>query len=181
MRSQALAAQRSRRQAHQQDLLNRLMSVKVPGVPATVKDPLPGMTAPVAADPANGVIYSDGPMDRHTAAHESAHLLERLMTDRDKARFARVMGLGGHPWEVGQSGAMGTGPSTGYRNSVGEIMADWTAMLATRHDPRSNRVVAGYIDTKDMPNRRQLLQFGRALERFGARNGLQQYVRPRRA
>ena len=167
----------SRRQVRQQDLLHRLYSVRVPMVPAQVKDPLPGMQVPVAASPTEGVIYSDGPMDRHTAAHESAHLLERLMTDRDKARFTRLAGA--KQWDVGTSGAMG--PETpGYRQSGSERFGDLAAMLATRRDPQGNRVVAGYLDTADMPSRRELLRFGRSLERFGTRHGLPQYVRPTR-
>jgi hypothetical protein len=175
--AQKRATTRDQRQAM---LLGRLRGVRVPMMPgAVVKDPLPGMQAPVAAAPAEGVIYSDGPMDRFTGAHESAHLLERLMTDRDKARFMRVMGQPRGQWEVGTSGAMGP-ESTGYRNSGGERFADLAAMLAVDHDPRGNRVIGGYLDTADMPSRRRLLRFGRSLERFGARHDLPEYVRPRR-
>ena len=168
----------SRRAVRQQDLLHRLYSVRVPMAPgAQVKDPLPGMQVPVAASPTEGIIYSDGPMDRHTAAHESAHLLERLMTDRDKARFTRLAGA--KQWDVGTSGAMGP-EAPGYRQSGSERFGDVAALLATRHDPQGNHVVAGYLDTADMPSRRELLRFGHSLERFGARHGLPQYVRPTR-
>jgi hypothetical protein len=174
-RAQQSAARRAQRQAM---LIGRLQGVRVPMMPgAQVKDPLPGMQTPVAADPANGIIYSDGPMDRFTGAHESAHLLERLMTDRDKARFMRL--TRSDQWDVGTSGAMGP-ETTGYRRSGSERFADLAAMLAIDHDPRGNRVIGGYLDTADMPSRRRLLRFGRSLERFGARHDLPEYVRPRR-
>jgi hypothetical protein len=174
-RAQQAAAKRQQRQAM---LLGRLQAVRVPMMPgAQVKDPLPGMQTPVAASPTEGVIYSDGPMDRFTAAHESAHLLERLMSDRDKARFTRLAGA--EQWDAGTSGAMG--PETpGYRKAGAERFGDLAAMLAIDHDPRGNKVIAGYLDTADMPSRRRLLRFGRALERFGARHELPEYVRPRR-
>jgi hypothetical protein len=144
-----------------------------------VRDPLPGMQVPVAASPTEGIIYSDGPMDRHTAAHESAHLLEPRMTEADRRGFSRLMGRPNDPWEAGTSGAMGA-ESTGYRRSMGELFAEYAALVATRHDPRSNRVTAGYLDTDQMPSRRQLLRFGRALAAFGEREGLPAYQRPRR-
>jgi hypothetical protein len=170
----------TRRQVREQQMLNRLGAVRVPMVAgARVQDPLPGMQVPVAADPSSSTIYSDGPMDRFTAAHESAHLLEKVMTDRDKQRFAKVMGMPDRPWEIGDSGAMGH-QSTGYRGSLSEVMADWAAMLSTRHDPQGQKVVAGYIDSKDMPSRKQLLRLGKSLERFGDRNHLDRYVRPHR-
>jgi hypothetical protein len=174
-RAQQGAVKRAERRAM---LLGRLQGVRVPMVPGVqVRDPLPGMQTPVAASPSEGVIYSDGPMDRWTAGHESAHLLERLMTDRDRARFTRLAGA--KQWDVGTSGAMG--PETpGYRKSGSERFGDLAAMLSIDHDPRGNKVVAGYLDTADMPSRRQLLRFGRALERFGTRHGLPEYQRPRR-
>lgn len=144
-----------------------------------VLSPRADMVTPVAAEPDTGTIYADGAMDRFTGAHESAHLLEKLMTGADRKRFAKVMGMPNRPWEVGKSGATGQ-ESTGYRGSLSEIMADWTAMLATRHDPSGNKVISGFVDTDAMPSRKQLLRFGRSLERFGARNSLPQYVRPSR-
>lgn len=176
------AARQSRREVRDARFAGKLgvASTRVPMVPGIqIRDPLPGMQAPVAASPSEGVIYSDGGMDRHTAAHESAHLLESRMTDADKLGFARAMGRPNDPWEVGTSGAM-SAESTGYRRSLGEIFADYAAMVATRTDPEGNRVTAGYLDTADMPSRRGLLRFSRELGRFGKRNGLPAYARPRR-
>ena len=99
------------------------------------------------------------------------------MTDADRRRFAMTMGRQGDPWFTGNSPAYGDASSTrGYRHSVGEAFADMAAMVALHRDPKTGMREYGYLDR--MPSRKQLLRFGRALERLGRRYGLDEYQRP---
>ncbi len=158
----------------------RVRALRLPMVPGvTVHDPLPGQIGAAVADPGSRRIHTEGGLDRFTAAHESFHMLDTVLTDRDKRRLARKGGLGARPWDIGSSGAVQR-ESQGYRQSASEVLADFAAMLQTRHDPKSNRVVGAYLDTKDVPSRRRLLRFGRELDRIGQRLALPEYVRPRR-
>ena len=173
------AVRQSRRVARENVMLDRLRSVRVPMVRDRRVETPPAhwnYEGSAAADSANGVIYANGAMSARTAAHESAHLLDRVMTDADKGRFSRIMGMSKRPWDAERVGALGD--SSKGRGTAGEAFADMVAMLATGQDPRGTRVVSGYLDR--MPSRRRLLRLGRSLERFGARNDLPTYVRPRR-
>jgi hypothetical protein len=124
-----------------------------------------GAPAYAQADQAAGVVYAQGPLDKFTAAHETAHLLK--LTEADRRRFARVMGRPNGQWWVGEPG----GP--GYRGSLGERFADMAAIIATDVNPRKRWSGTGYIDRP--PSLRRLLRFGQALERYGRRNGLGTY------
>lgn len=149
---------------------NRLRSVKVPMV-ADRRVVRGGREDAFAfANSDTGTITSSGAMDALTGAHESAHLLEKVMTDADRGRFAMLMGKPNAPWWHGEPG------DPGYRRSLGERFADMTAMAATGFDPQGNQMVSSYIDRP--PSRPDLMRFARALERFGRRNGLPVYERP---
>ena len=122
---------------------------------------------PVAAyaDVDADTIYMREP-DAFTMGHESFHLLSKLATDRDKARWQKILGYGGD-WD------QGTGVTGGGLKSPSELIADNFGMLASGRDPRKT-MDGGYVEGYD-PKR--LRRFGRSLERFRARNNLGVYDR----
>lgn len=152
-------------------LAGRVRALRVPMPQSVRMAPLSELgiqNAYGAADPQTGTIYSDGKLDRYALAHETMHLLP--LGERDQRRFARIMGQPqGQWWADAEPG------SAAWRGSLGERFADMGAMVATGFDPRHGSVSA-YMD--EMPTQRQLLRFGRALERYGRRNGLPPYRPP---
>jgi hypothetical protein len=177
-RAQTLAAA-TRRTVRRQEIRNELMSAPVPMAPVLrVARALPGQPGQAASD--GTTIYVQGSMDARTAAHESAHNLDhQVLTDADRARFSRVMGMAGKPWDVmeKQAGSASANTSAG---SASERFADMVAMLATRKLPRPGRELGFTYLQDDPPNLRELRRFSRVLGRLQQRNGLADYVRPRR-
>jgi hypothetical protein len=177
-REQALVAQ-VRKQTRRQELRNELMASKVPMAPVLrVANALPGQPGQAASD--GTTIYVQGGMDARTAAHESAHNLDhQVLTDADRARFSKVMGMAGKPWDVmeKQAGSASANTSAG---SASERFADMVAMLATRRLPTPGREDGFTYLQDDPPNLRELRRFSRVLGRLQKRNGLADYVRPRR-
>jgi hypothetical protein len=153
----------------------KLLGLTVPMAPVLLTAPaLEGAGASAQSD--GRTIFFDGKVDNRTFAHEAAHNLDaQVMTDADRRRFAQIMGRGNKPWDVHVSNG---GQATVGHSSVSERFADMTAMLATRKFPEPGRGGGfGYMDD-DPPNLRELLRFGRSLERLAARNNLQAYRRP---
>jgi hypothetical protein len=177
-REQTLA-QRAAREARRAGWRNELMASHVPMAPVLrVAQALPDQPAQAASD--GTTIYVQGGMDARTAAHESAHNLDhQVLNDRERARFSRVMGMAGKPWDVleKQAGSSAQNTSAG---SASERFADMVAMLATKQLPRPGRELGFTYLQDDPPNLRELRRFSRVLGRLQREHGLADYVRPRR-
>jgi hypothetical protein len=152
----------------------RLRGLEIPMAPkVNVLPATEGMPAQAQTDGTN--VYVQGRADDRTMAHEIAHNLDaQVMTDSDRKRFAMVMGRPDKPWDVYEQNG---GYQTTSHGSMSERFADMVAMLATKDYPKAGRG-GGFAYLDDPPSRRELLRFGRALERLGRRNNLGQYKRP---
>lgn len=179
--AQAVAARttKGRRAAVSQDRLRRLRGLVMPG-PAQIaytnewpegQERGPGG----AAAAANGKIYDpDGILDRGGIAHETFHLLDQQhLTDADRARLQGLLGkrVRSGVWD------QGTGATEAGMLSPSEVAADWYAALVMKQDPK--RGWSGGYSDGGIPNRKELLRFGRAVERLGKRYGLTPYTPPK--
>lgn len=131
------------------------------------EDPHGGAHGPAGGytDVETGNVYLRTPDDFATG-HEAFHLLDKLATDRDRARWQRILGYKGE-WD------QGTGASAAGLRSPSELIADNFGMLASGRDPRTT-MDGGYVESY---NPKRLRRFGRSLERFRVRNGLEVYDR----
>ena len=152
--------------------LRKLRRMTVPVAPiVTFAAATPGMPGQAQTD--GRTIYVQGGADRRTLAHEAAHNLDaQVLTDRDRARFAAIMGLQGKPWDVIQQTEAGQ-PYTGH-SSASERFGDMVAMLETKQFPKPGRG-GGFAYLDDPPSLRELIRLGRSLERLQRRRGLATY------
>jgi hypothetical protein len=102
--------------------------------------------------------------DRYSTAHEIGHLfLESSIGDRERARFQKILGMGGQ-WD------QGTGLHGGY-SSPAEFAADYYAAAATGYRPDGGQGVAGYtqIDPKKLKRfKRYLAKVGQGSRQYGS-------------
>lgn len=116
-------------------------------------------------DPNTGTIYSDGPLDRFSRAHEIGHVLDaEVLTDADRQTFRLIMRVPGDAdwWN-------GPGDDDGLRTPC-EWFADYYAAAATRMDARHGGVVSYATITP-----RRLARFEQTLDALGRRYGLAPY------
>jgi hypothetical protein len=96
-----------------------------------------------------------------TYAHEMFHILDStVLTDADRRRFQKILGMPKRAWNTG------TGMTGGGLRSPSEIGADYYAAVAVGLDP-SRQYEGAYAQSY---NPRRLRRFGRSLERLLARH-----------
>lgn len=161
----------SRRRRQRLRKLNRMV---VPAAAVTFAHATPGMPGAAQTDGRTVYLQSGGLPDRRTLAHEIAgHNLDvQYLTDADRARFSAIMGLQGKPWDDIQKSEAGQA-YTGH-SSASERFADMVAMIETKQFPRPGRG-GGFAYLDDPPSLRELIRFGRSLERLRRRKGLGVY------
>jgi hypothetical protein len=161
----------NRRRARRLRVLSRMT---VPAAAVTFAQATPGMPGAAQTDGRTVYLQDGGLPDRRTLTHEIAgHNLDaQVLTDRDRARFSAIMGLAGKPWDDMQQTAAGQ-PYTGH-SSASERFADMVAMIETKQFPKPGRG-GGYAYLDDPPTLRELIRFGRRLERVRRRNNLGVY------
>lgn len=91
----------------------------------------PDVPDAACADTYRGIIYlppdRGHAIDRFDLAHELGHFYDdRVLTDRDRARFTVLLGVPGVPWDGGQR----TGLDCGPRDCPAELFADAYAACA---------------------------------------------------
>lgn len=161
----------SRRRRRRLRILN---GMSVPAAAVTFAQATAGMPGAAQTDGRTVYLQGGGLPDRRTLAHEIAgHNLDaQVLTDRDRARFSAIMGLQGKPWDDMQHTQAGQ-PYTGH-SSASERFADMVAMLETKQFPEPGRG-GGFAYLDDPPSLRELIRFGRSLERLRKRRGLETY------
>lgn len=138
---------------------------RVQFVPGRAPDlPLDSM-APAASNGAQGIIWSERPLDKMGRGHEVGHLLDaQVLTDGDRSWFQR------HFFKE-SPGAWNQGTGSKGLLSPNELFADWYGNAVAGNDPAK-----GWESSYDaIPDAKQFRQFVAALDRLGKRNGLKPY------